>query len=152
MLAQAYECEARQIRQNFSNNRDRFVEGKHFYMLENKELAEFRLCVENFDSQISLSPKARNLTLWLERGAARHAKMLNTDRAWEVFEILEETFFRAPKQEPALPPAPASHSHPIPLPSPPPIPVLSPPRELHHGEPLPTLRVAQISLPMPAQF
>jgi hypothetical protein len=39
-------------------------------------------------------------------GAARHAKMLNTDRAWDVFEMLEETFFRVVKpapEKPALP-------------------------------------------------
>jgi hypothetical protein len=34
-----------------------------------------------------------------ERGAARHAKMLDTDQAWEVFERLEDAYFR-----PAAPP------------------------------------------------
>ena len=92
MLAQAYEVEAKQIRQNFANNRERFVEGKHFFIITNGELKNFRLQVENFDSQIS--PKVRSLTLWTERGAARNAKMLNSDRAWDVFELLEETFFR----------------------------------------------------------
>ncbi|HIB5071822.1 TPA: P22AR C-terminal domain-containing protein, partial [Escherichia coli] len=33
------------------------------------------------------------LILWTERGAARHAKMLETDRAWEVFEKLEDCYF-----------------------------------------------------------
>ncbi|MDR8143073.1 hypothetical protein XC08_22250, partial [Acinetobacter baumannii] len=28
-----------------------------------------------------------------ERGAARHAKMLDTDQAWEVFEQLEDCYF-----------------------------------------------------------
>ena len=70
--------------------------------------------VENFDSQISLSPKARNLTLWLERGAARHAKMLNTDQAWDVFEMLEETFFRVVKPQPAtLTPSTADDRKPL---------------------------------------
>ncbi|EDE8442018.1 phage antirepressor Ant, partial [Salmonella enterica subsp. enterica serovar Pomona] len=31
--------------------------------------------------------------LWTERGAARHAKMLETDQAWEVFEKLEDCYF-----------------------------------------------------------
>ncbi|EFQ3068943.1 TPA: ORF6N domain-containing protein, partial [Escherichia coli] len=30
---------------------------------------------------LQISPKARSLILWTERGAARHAKMLETDRA-----------------------------------------------------------------------
>lgn len=92
MLAQAYEVEPYQIRQNFRNNRERFVEGKHFFIITRGELKEFRLQVESFYSQIS--PKVRALTLWTERGAARNAKMLDSDRAWDVFELLEETFFR----------------------------------------------------------
>ena len=92
MLAQAYEVEPYQIRQNFRNNRERFVEGKHFFIITRGELKEFRLQVENFYSQIS--PKVRALTLWTERGAARNAKMLDSDLAWDVFELLEETFFR----------------------------------------------------------
>lgn len=114
MLAKAYGCKPQQIKQNFANNKERFAEGKHFYSLQNGELNDFRLQVENFDSQISLSPKARNLTLWLERGAARHAKMLNTDQAWDVFEMLEETFFRVVKPQPStLTPSTADDRKPL---------------------------------------
>lgn len=103
MLAQAYEVEAKRIRQNFANNRERFIEGKHFFTITGRELKVFRLQVENFDSQ--LSPKVRALTLWTERGAARNAKILDSDRAWDVFELLEETFFRVVRKE--------SESHPL---------------------------------------
>ena len=99
MLAQAYEVEPYQIRQNFRNNRERFVEGKHFFIITRGELKEFRLQVESFYSQIS--PKVRALTLWTERGAARNAKMLDSDRAWDVFELLEETFFRVVRPDPS---------------------------------------------------
>lgn len=98
MLAHAYEVEPKQIRQNYANNKERFVEGKHFFSVSGQELKTFLLCVENFDSQIS--SKVRVLTLWTERGAARHAKMLNSDKAWDVFELLEETFFRVAVTEP----------------------------------------------------
>lgn len=97
MLAQAYEVEAKQIRQNFANNKKRFIEGKHFFSVSGQELKNFLLRVENFDSQ--LSPKVRVLTLWTDRGAARHAKSLNTDRAWDMYELLEETFFHVVKPE-----------------------------------------------------
>lgn len=102
MLAQAYGCSAKNIRDNFNNNRDRFVEGKHFYSLQNGELQAFRDCTESFGAVVPA--RTRNLTIWPERGAARHAKMLNTDRAWDVFEMLEETFFRVvkPEAEPLL--------------------------------------------------
>ena len=41
----------------------------------------------------AISNKTRSLILWTERGAARHAKMLDTDQAWEVFEQLEDCYF-----------------------------------------------------------
>ena len=93
MLAQAYEVEARRIRQNFANNRERFVEGKHFFILSGNDLRAFKNSVENFDS-VRIAKNVNTLTLWTERGAARNAKMLDSDRAWDVFELLEETFFR----------------------------------------------------------
>lgn len=40
-----------------------------------------------------IGPKVRTATLWTERGAARHAKMLETDQAWDVFEALEDNYF-----------------------------------------------------------
>ena len=92
-LARAYEVEAKQIRQNFSNNKARIAEGKHFYSLSGNELREFKHSVEIFDS-VKIAQNVNALTLWTERGAARHAKMLNSDKAWDMFELLEETFFR----------------------------------------------------------
>ena len=74
ILAKAYGCKPQQIKQNFANNKERFTEGKHFYSVQNGELNAFRLQVENFDPQISLSSKARNLTLWLERGAGGYKR------------------------------------------------------------------------------
>lgn len=91
-LALAYEVDAVSIRKNFSCNKGRFTEGKHYFSITGKELNAFRLSVTESNSQIS--PKVRALTLWTERGAARHAKMLNSDKAWDMFELLEETFFR----------------------------------------------------------
>jgi hypothetical protein len=45
--------------------------------------------------------RARSIILWTERGAARHAKMLETDAAWDVFEALEENYFRNPRAQAA---------------------------------------------------
>ncbi len=61
-----------------------------------EELKNLRLTI----SQLQISPKTRSLILWTERGAARHAKMLETDQAWEVFEKLEDSYF-SQKQPPA---------------------------------------------------
>ena len=52
-LAEAYGCAPKQIQQNFSNNRARFIAGKHFFVLEGRDLQTFRLQVENIELQIS---------------------------------------------------------------------------------------------------
>ena len=94
-LAEAYGCDVQHIKQNFNNNRVRFIAGKHFFVLEGQDLQTFRLQVENIELQIS--PKTRHLYLWTERGAARHSKMLGTERAWDVFEQLEDSYFKVAK-------------------------------------------------------
>ncbi|ELY6363048.1 hypothetical protein C5952_04930 [Cronobacter sakazakii] len=90
MLAQLYGAEANNIQQNFKRNAERFVAGKHFFKLEGRELRDFKNKLT--DCQL-VAPRAKHLILWTERGAARHAKMLETDQAWEVFEKLEDCYF-----------------------------------------------------------
>lgn len=90
LLAQLYGTKIKNISDNFLNNTTRFVVGKHFFKIEKSELREFK----NRPETIGLVGKnARSLILWTERGAARHAKMLETDQAWEVFEKLEDCYF-----------------------------------------------------------
>lgn len=95
-LAQLYEASQNQIHDNYRKNRDRFEEGKHFVKVQGEAMRQFiDLQPANFRSQIS--PKTRSLILWTERGAARHAKMLETDAAWDVFEQMEDHYFSAVK-------------------------------------------------------
>ncbi|EJP0860069.1 ORF6N domain-containing protein [Salmonella enterica] len=109
LLARLYGTEVNNIKVNFTRNADRFVEGKHFYKAFGDDLKNLRVTLSN--SQNPVSPKTRSLILWTERGAARHAKMLETDQAWEVFERLEDCYFNQ-KQ-----PVSARQSHPaIPFP------------------------------------
>ncbi|EFI89744.1 hypothetical protein HMPREF9551_01222 [Escherichia coli MS 196-1] len=42
---------------------------------------------------LNIAPKVSHLFLWTARGAARHAKILETEKAWEVFEKLEDCYF-----------------------------------------------------------
>ncbi|EOS9451938.1 ORF6N domain-containing protein, partial [Escherichia coli] len=88
LLAQLYDTEILNIQVNFTRNKERFVEGKHFFKAVGEELKNLRLTLSK--SQNHISPKTRSLILWTERGAARHAKMLETDQAWDVFEKLED--------------------------------------------------------------
>ena len=39
----------------------------------------------------------RSLCLWTREGAVRHCKMLNTVKAWEMFNLLEDNYFNGAK-------------------------------------------------------
>ncbi|ECZ8515264.1 ORF6N domain-containing protein [Salmonella enterica] len=120
LLAQLYGTETANIKMNFSRNTKRFVQGKHFFKLEGDDLREFKHSMSLRPSvsdevtesyPVKIARNVRSLILWTERGAARHAKMLETDQAWEVFEKLEDCYF-SQKQ-----PVPARQTHPaIPFP------------------------------------
>ncbi|HAX2929226.1 TPA: ORF6N domain-containing protein [Escherichia coli] len=99
LLAQLYCTEINNIKVNYTRNSERFVEGKHFFKVVGDELKNLRVTLSN--SQTPVSPKTRSLILWTERGAARHAKMLETDQAWDVFEKLEDCYFR--QKDPSAP-------------------------------------------------
>ncbi|RZG63972.1 ORF6N domain-containing protein [Acinetobacter bouvetii] len=110
MLANFYNTDTVRIQQNHTRNKGRFIEGKHFFKIAGQELKDFAtslkivtsdLRVTKSNSQnlqpsqrgVQISSKTRSLILWTERGAARHAKMLDTDQAWDVFEQLEDCYF-----------------------------------------------------------
>lgn len=70
--------------------------GKHYFLLQGEDLKEFKNHSDNIGM---VGKRASALYLWTEKGALRHAKILDTDEAWEVYELLEETYFRAKKLE-----------------------------------------------------
>ncbi|MFW5403031.1 ORF6N domain-containing protein [Pectobacterium carotovorum] len=121
LLAQLYGTETVRIRQNHKRNSDRFIEGKHFFNLKDADLQDFkdrvskRYSVDNNRPDLNglVGKRARSLILWTERGAARHAKMLETDQAWDVFEKLEECYFNP--QAKAVQPLPQKPVHPCEL-------------------------------------
>lgn len=90
-LAYEYETDSGHIKQNYSNNRNRYILGIHYFILEGDELKRFKSEVENFD----LAPNVNRFFLWTEKGSLLHAKSLNTDKAWEVYQELVDTYFRA---------------------------------------------------------
>lgn len=96
VLAEQYGTKEDNISKNFNRNIDRFVEGKHYYKLEGEELRKFKGYGLNDDSLKFVSI----LYLWTEKGAARHAKILDTDEAWAVYEDLEETYFKVKENKP----------------------------------------------------
>lgn len=111
LLANLYGTESENVKKNYGRNAGRFVEGKHYFKLEGDELREFKYKVTNCPF-VKIAPNVRHLMLWTERGAARHAKMLETDQAWEVFEKLEDSYF---SQRAEVTPADMFVSEPNPL-------------------------------------
>lgn len=95
-IAEAYETDARIISNNFNRNKERYVEGKHFVCLDGEELKEFKTN-HHFDE----SSRINKLYLWTEKGAFLHAKSLNTDKAWEVYDRLVDTYFEKKPQLPS---------------------------------------------------
>lgn len=91
-LANEYGAREIQISQNFTNNRSRFIEGKHYVSLSGDELRAFKKHFENFEL---VNSRTSHLYLWTEKGALLHAKSLNTDKAWEVYDYLVDFYFRA---------------------------------------------------------
>ena len=88
-IAEAYGSTADTITKNFNRNKERYTEGKHFICLEGEELKEFKT-----NGQIVLPLKVNKLYLWTEKGAFLHAKSLNTDVAWEVYDRLVDDYFK----------------------------------------------------------
>ena len=98
-LAEVYRTSVNNIKNNFANHKERFIEGKHFFYLEGNNLKEFKNWVNDIDA---VNPHTRNLYLWTEQGASRHCKILDTDQAWQQFDVLEKNYFRVKEVMPQL--------------------------------------------------
>lgn len=92
VLAEQFGTMETNIQTNFTRNKDRFIEGKHFIKLEGKVLKEFKNSLPTESTEPFKF--ASQLILWTDRGTTRHAKILDTDEAWEVYEQLEENYFK----------------------------------------------------------
>lgn len=97
-IASLYDTVVGNIKTNFSRNAKRFIEGKHYFKLTGSVLKDFKNKVTK-SNLVACAKNAKHLTLWTERGAARHAKMLDTDNAWDVFEALEDFYFAKKKED-----------------------------------------------------
>lgn len=90
-IAERYETTERRISENFNRNKERYTEGKHYYCLTGDVLREFK----NDYANCGFVPgaKVNAFYLWTEKGALMLAKSLNTDKAWEAYEVLVDTYF-----------------------------------------------------------
>ncbi|OQM47505.1 hypothetical protein B6A27_00215 [Anoxybacillus sp. UARK-01] len=88
-LAEAYGTDTQILVNNFNRNRDRYKEGKHFILLTGEHLRDFKA-----KNQYDLPSNLNRLYLWTEKGAWLHAKSLNTDQAWDAYEVLVDEYYR----------------------------------------------------------
>lgn len=91
-IAEAYGTETQVITNNFNRNKERYSEGKHFICLTGNEKAEF---INKNQKEFSSFVRAKAIYLWTEKGAFLHAKSLNTDTAWEVYDRLVDSYFNS---------------------------------------------------------
>lgn len=90
-LAELYGTDPERIKLNYRYNKERYIVGKHIIPIEDAELREFKARYQ-FNTSFKY---AKSLYLWTEKGALLHAKSLNTDKAWEVYDYLVDFYFRA---------------------------------------------------------
>lgn len=93
-IADAYGTDTQVIINNFNRNKDRYTEGKHYVCLTGDDKSEF---IKKNQNEFSSFAKAKGIYLWTEKGAFLHAKSLNTDKAWEVYDHLVDTYFNRKK-------------------------------------------------------
>lgn len=93
-LSEMYGTDNKTISYNFSYNKRKYVEGKHYIKLEGAELRSFKASREIPDCH----KFSAHLYLWTEKGALLHAKSLNTDKAWEVYDYLVDFYFRVKEE------------------------------------------------------
>ena len=104
-MAEFYGTDSNNIKVNHSRNAARFTQGKHYFKVEGSDLRDFKDRVTESNS-VQIGKNASSIILWTEKGAARHAKILDTDQAWDIFEQLEEVYF-AVKEKSYLPVLPS---------------------------------------------
>ncbi|MGE7114823.1 ORF6C domain-containing protein [Lysinibacillus sp. NPDC047702] len=97
-LAESYGADVKHINDNFQNNKQRYKEGKHYFELKGEELRAFKTATE-ISGNLKFAPV---LYLWTEKGAWHHAKSLNTDEAWDAYEMLVDEYYRVIEQPPVL--------------------------------------------------
>ncbi|WP_461206417.1 ORF6N domain-containing protein [Clostridium sp. DL1XJH146] len=88
-LAESYGVTAKQIRNNYYRNQGRFKEGIHFFCLTGQALKDFK----DATPLSEVLQNVNSLYLWTLKGAFRHAKILNNDAAWYIYEHLEDSYF-----------------------------------------------------------
>ena len=94
-IAEAYGADVHTVQVNFRNNKENYQLGKHYIEVSGEELKEMKRTSEIHSSL----KQVKHLYLWTEKGALLHAKSLNTDKAWKVYDHLVDFYFRVKEEK-----------------------------------------------------
>lgn len=85
MLTECFKTGKKNIHVNFKRNKDRFIEGKHYYLLKGRELGIFKNFVNVVDK------RTPSLMLWTFDGCLVHADLLENSRNFidKMFEYFD---------------------------------------------------------------
>lgn len=95
-LADMYGTEPEIINNNFIRNKQKYVLEKHYISVSGEEMRSLKTS-HQFDGELKRVSRAY---FWTEKGALLHAKSLNTDKAWEVYDYLVDFYFRVKEKQP----------------------------------------------------
>lgn len=98
-LAESFGTDTKTLNRNYQRNESRYEPGKHYHALTGNDLREFKGSRQN---DVSLK-YASVLYLWTEKGAWLHAKSLNTDKAWDAYEMLVDEYYLMKEEMQAQP-------------------------------------------------
>jgi hypothetical protein len=98
MMAERLGIFEKNIRDNYTNNKQRFIENEDHFVIEGADLKNLKAELHRSyrDSDL-IDPHARYIYLWTEKGAHSQAKIAQTDEAWEAFLGLRDTYFKQKK-------------------------------------------------------
>lgn len=94
-LADMYGTEPEIINNNFIRNKQKYVLEKHYISVSGEEMRSLKTS-HQFDGELKRVSRAY---FWTEKGALLHAKSLNTDKAWKVYDYLVDFYFRVKEKQ-----------------------------------------------------
>ena len=97
-IAELYAADLNTVRHNFRRNKDKYILGKHYIEVYGEELR----MLKTRGGFVPSLKYAKSAYLWTEKGALLHAKSLNTEKAWQVYDYLVDFYFRAKANEPEI--------------------------------------------------
>lgn len=113
-LSESYGTTPNVIKENYRRSKKYFKEGEHYFKVTGEALRDLKErfnAVRNPDFVSPIPKMANCLYLWTYQGVIRHSKMINTKKAWAVFDTLERVYFGVIKGEM---PAPVEHAPEVP--------------------------------------